>query len=84
MSKRRQNKPVSIGYGNRVVSPQVIANLSPESVPLRRLKDDAMERNMLLHATQGRRTRSIITNSDQPGGPFGGARRAAYAALFWR
>jgi regulator of extracellular matrix RemA (YlzA/DUF370 family) len=51
---------VNIGYGNMVMSTKVVAILSPESAPLRRLKDDARERNMLVDATQGRRTRSII------------------------
>ena len=56
---------VNIGYGNMVMSSKVVAVLSPESAPMRRLKDDARERKMLLDATQGRKTRSIIiTDSD--------------------
>ena len=51
---------MSIGYGNMVMSTKVVAVLSPESAPMRRLKDDAKERNMLIDATQGRKTRSII------------------------
>jgi regulator of extracellular matrix RemA (YlzA/DUF370 family) len=48
-----------------VMSTKVVAVLSPESAPMRRLKDDAKERNMLIDATQGRKTRSIIiTDSD--------------------
>ncbi len=43
-----------------VKSTRVVAVLSPESAPMRRLKDDAKERNMLIDATQGRKTRSII------------------------
>jgi len=56
---------VNIGYGNLVTSSKVAAILSPETAPTRRLKDDVKERNMLVDATQGRRTRSIIiTDSD--------------------
>ena len=48
-----------------VMSTKVAAFLSPESAPMRRLKDDAKERNMLIDAIQGRKTRSIIiTDSD--------------------
>jgi regulator of extracellular matrix RemA (YlzA/DUF370 family) len=48
-----------------VMANKVVAILSPESAPMRRLKDEAKERSMLIDATQGRRTRSIIvTDSD--------------------
>jgi len=49
-----------MGYGNMIMSTKVVAVLSPESAPMRRLKDDAKERSMLIDATQGRKTRSII------------------------
>jgi regulator of extracellular matrix RemA (YlzA/DUF370 family) len=59
------NQLVNIGYGNMVMASKVVAVLSPESAPMRRIKDDAKERKMLLDATQGRKTRSIIiTDSD--------------------
>ena len=59
------NNLVNIGYGNMVMASKVVAVLSPESAPMRRLKDDAKERKTLLDATQGRKTRSIIiTDSD--------------------
>ena len=65
MSRRKESTLVNIGYGNMVMSTKVGAVLSPESAPMRRLKDDAKERNMLIDATQGRKTRSIIiTDSD--------------------
>jgi regulator of extracellular matrix RemA (YlzA/DUF370 family) len=55
-----------VGYGNMIMATKVVAILSPESAPARRLKDEAKERSMLIDATQGRRTRSIImTDSDQ-------------------
>ena len=56
---------VNIGYGNMVMVRKVVAVLSPESAPMRRLKEEAKERKMLLDATQGRKTRAmIITDSD--------------------
>ena len=59
------NDLVNIGYGNTVMSSKVVAVLSPDSAPMRRLKDEAKEQKRLLDATQGRKTRSIIvTDSD--------------------
>ncbi len=56
---------VNIGYGNLVMASKVVAILSPDSAPMRRLKEEAKERKMLLDATQGRKTRAlIITDSD--------------------
>ena len=56
---------VNIGYGNMVMTSKVVAVLSPDSAPMRRLKDEAKEQKRLLDATQGRKTRSIIiTDSD--------------------
>jgi hypothetical protein len=59
------NNIVNIGYGNMVMATKVVAVLSPDSAPMRRLKDEAKERKMLIDATQGRKTRAIIiTDSD--------------------
>lgn len=56
---------VNIGYGNMVMASKVVAVLTPDSAPMRRLKDGAKEHGMLIDATQGRKTRSIIiTESD--------------------
>jgi regulator of extracellular matrix RemA (YlzA/DUF370 family) len=60
-----ENNLVNIGYGNMVMASKVVVVLSPDSAPMRRLKDEARERRMLIDATQGRKTRSIIiTDSD--------------------
>lgn len=65
MNNRLPNMLVNIGYGNMVMASKVIAVLSPDSAPMRRLKDEAREQGMLIDATQGRKTRSIIiTESD--------------------
>jgi len=51
---------INIGFGNSVVSRRVIAIISPNAAPIRRLRDEAREENRLIDATQGRRTRSVI------------------------
>jgi len=59
------NNLVNIGYGNMVTASKVVAVLSPDSAPMRRLKEEAKEQKRLLDATQGRKTRAIIvTDSD--------------------
>ncbi len=65
MNDRMPNLLVNIGYGNMVMAQKVVAVLSPESAPMRRFKEEAKERRMLIDATQGRKTRAIIiTDSD--------------------
>ncbi len=51
---------LNIGYGNLVLASRVLAIVAPGSSPMRRLREEASERNKLVDATQGRRTRSII------------------------
>ena len=55
----------NIGYGNLVAASRVVAIVSPQAAPMRRLREEASGRGKLVDATQGRRTRSIIvTDSD--------------------
>ncbi|MEW6328456.1 MAG: DUF370 domain-containing protein [Thermodesulfobacteriota bacterium] len=51
---------LNIGFGNSVVMDRIIAIVNPSSAPMKRLKEEAKESKMLIDATQGRRTRSII------------------------
>jgi regulator of extracellular matrix RemA (YlzA/DUF370 family) len=51
---------LNIGFGSTVVAERVVAILSPNSAPMKRLKDDAKDDRRLVDATHGRRTRSII------------------------
>jgi hypothetical protein len=51
---------LNIGFGSTVVSDRVVAIVSPNSAPMKRLKDEAREERRLIDATHGRRTRSII------------------------
>jgi regulator of extracellular matrix RemA (YlzA/DUF370 family) len=51
---------LNIGYGNVVAARRVVAVVSPDSAPMKRLKDEARSGGRLIDATQGRRTRSIV------------------------
>lgn len=51
---------LNIGFGGTVVADRVVAIVSPNSAPMKRLKDEAREDKRLIDATHGRRTRSII------------------------
>jgi len=65
LSDRLAVRLLNIGYGNLVLSSRVVAIVSPQSAPMRRLREEAANRGKLLDATQGRRTRSIlVTDSD--------------------
>ena len=58
-------KLINIGYGNLVFAKRLIAIVSPESAPIKRLIQDTRDRGMLIDATYGRRTRAVlITDSD--------------------
>jgi hypothetical protein len=56
---------INIGFGNVVSASRVIAIVTPDSSPIKRMREEASERGKLVDATQGRRTRAIIiTDSD--------------------
>ncbi|MCY1714306.1 DUF370 domain-containing protein [Caproiciproducens galactitolivorans] len=58
-------KLINIGFGNMVSANRLVAIVSPESAPIKRVIQDAKERGTLIDATYGRRTRAvIITDSD--------------------
>jgi len=58
-------KLINIGFGNIVSANRLVAIVSPESAPIKRIIQEARERGMLIDATYGRRTRAvIITDSD--------------------
>ena len=58
-------KLINIGFGNMVAANRLVAIVSPESAPIKRIIADARERGSLIDATYGRRTRAvIITDSD--------------------
>jgi extracellular matrix regulatory protein A len=51
---------LNIGFGNAVAADRVVAIVSPNSAPMKRLKDEAKQEKRLVDVTHGRRTRSII------------------------
>ena len=51
---------INVGFGNIVAANRIIAIVSPDSDPIRRLVTDAKERGQLVDATYGRRTRAVI------------------------
>lgn len=53
-------KLINIGFGNMVSSGRVLAIVSPESAPIKRIVQEARDRSMLVDATYGRRTKSVI------------------------
>ena len=58
-------KLINIGFGNMVCANRLVAIVSPESAPIKRIIQDARERGSLVDATYGRRPRAvIITDSD--------------------
>lgn len=58
-------KLINIGFGNIVNANRIISIVSPESAPIKRIIQEARDRNILIDATYGRRTRAvIITDSD--------------------
>ena len=58
-------KLINIGFGNMVSASRLVAIVSPESAPVKRIMQDARKRGSLIDATYGRRTRAvIITDSD--------------------
>ena len=53
-------KLIGIGFGNMVNADRIIAVVSPESNPVKRLVQTGKENGMLIDATQGRKTKSVI------------------------
>ena len=53
-------KLINIGFGNIVSANRVIAMVSPESAPIKRVMQDTRDRGQLVDATYGRRTRAVI------------------------
>lgn len=53
-------KLINIGFGNLVSADKVVAIVSPDSAPIKRIIQDAKEQGLLIDATYGRKTRSVI------------------------
>ena len=58
-------KLINIGFGNLVSAERVLAIVSPDSAPIKRLIQESRERGMLIDATYGRKTASVfVMDSD--------------------
>ena len=53
-------KLINIGFGNMVSASRLIAIVSPESAPIKRIIQDVRERGALIDATYGRKTRAVV------------------------
>lgn len=53
-------KLIHIGFGNMVSAGRVIAIVSPDSAPVKRLGQEARDRGMLIDASFGRKTKSVL------------------------
>ena len=53
-------KLIDIGFGNLVAAGRLIAVVSPDSAPIKRMVQEARERGVLIDASYGRRTRAVL------------------------
>ena len=53
-------KLINIGFGNIVSGDRVVAIVSPESAPIKRIVQDARDKGLLIDASCGRRTRAVL------------------------
>ena len=51
---------INIGFGNLVSAQRLLAVVSPDSAPIKRLIQEARDRGMLIDATYGRKTASVL------------------------
>ena len=58
-------KLVNIGFGNLVSDIRIVSIVLPESAPVKRLSQEARERGMLIDATYGRKTKSVIVTDSE-------------------
>ena len=53
-------KLINIGFGSMVSEERVLAVVSPDSAPIKRVMQEAKERGMLIDASYGRKTKAVI------------------------
>ena len=53
-------KLINIGFGSMIAATRLLAIVTPESAPIKRLIQEARDRGMLIDASYGRKTRSVI------------------------
>ena len=58
-------KFINIGFGNMVAADRIVALVSPDSAPIKRIIQDAKQKGNLVDATYGRRCKAVLfTDSD--------------------
>ena len=58
-------KLINIGFGNFINADRVVAAVSPDSAPVRRMVQNAKENGRLIDVTQGRKTLSVIITDSE-------------------
>ena len=58
-------KFINIGFGNMVAADRIVALVSPDSSPIKRLISDAKDDGRVIDVTCGRRTRSVIVTDSE-------------------
>ncbi len=53
-------KLIAVGFGSLLVGHRIVAVLNPAGQSIRRLRDDAKKRGLIIDATQGRKTRAVL------------------------
>ena len=53
-------KLINVGFGNMISAGRLIAIVSPDSAPIKRMVQEARDRGVLIDATYGRRTRAVL------------------------
>ena len=53
-------KLINIGFGNMISAGRLVAIVSPDSAPIKRMVQEARDRGTLIYATYGRRTQSVL------------------------
>ena len=63
--RREKMKFINIGFGNMVATDRVVAIVSPDSAPIKRLMQDAKDAGRVIDVSCGRRTRSVIITDSE-------------------
>ncbi|MCL2854736.1 MAG: DUF370 domain-containing protein [Defluviitaleaceae bacterium] len=65
MSNKPLCTPINIGFNNMLMSDKIVAIVSPDGAPIKRMVQEGREKGIIVDATAGRRTRSVIFTNSQ-------------------
>ena len=60
------SKLINIGFGNTVNTDKIVAVVSPDAAPIKRMVQEARDRAMLIDASCGRKTRAVVIMDSGP------------------